>query len=250
MKSSRFLFCTSMALAVVTGAQAATVYDAVSDFSGAANSASSRWSYRSSVSAAHDGNYPLLPNFGPLAGYTGPPSGTTGWSVPGLPAIGINSSGADQYFIGFGPGAQFTWLAGALLMHPGSPTLAVVSWLSPEASTVSISFQFADLDANTSFPDGVAWAVEKNSGAGVLASGSFLNGGSSGALNISNVTVAAGDRIQFIVGGTGDFQGDSTRLMATITATPVPEPASWALGLAGTAGLLAWRRRQRRVAAR
>lgn len=241
MKSSRLLFGAATALALVSGVQAATVYDAVADFSTSSNTASSTWSYRTSVNAAHDGNYTLLPNFGPFAGFTGPPSGTAGWAAAGVPAIGLNTTGADQYFTGFGPGAQFTWPAGALFMHPGSPTLAVVSWLSPAALTLAISFRFADLDANPSYTDGVAWAVEKNSGGGTLANGVIGNGGNSGTLSVSNVTVAAGDRIHFIVGGTGDFQGDSTRLLATITASPVPEPASWALGLAGAAVLLARR---------
>jgi hypothetical protein len=248
MKPARFLSCLGISLglmALMSGAHAVTVHDAVSDFSGASNSADSRWSYRTSLSPARDGNYPLLPNFGPFAGFTGPAEGTAGWAVSGVPAIGLNTTGVDQFFTGFGPGAQFTWPANALFMHPGSSTLAVLSWLSPEASTLSITFRWADMDANANFPDGVAWSVERNSGGNPLASGSFLNGGNSGTLTVDNVVVSAGDRIQFIVGGTGDFQGDSTQLMATITASPVPEPASWALGLVGAACLLARRRQLR-----
>lgn len=230
------------ALAAATGAQA-TVHDAVADFSATTNTDASLWSYRTSTSAAHDGNYPLLPNFGPFAGFSGPPSGTAGWARAGVPAVGVNTTGADQFFTGFGPGAQFTWPAGAMFMHPGAGTLVVVSWRSPTAAMLAITAQFADMDANPSFRDGVSWSVEKNSGGGALAAGSFANGGQSGLVSLSAITVAAGDRIQFIVGGNADFQGDSTRLMATITASPVPEPASWLLTLAGAAVLLQRRRR-------
>jgi len=234
------LLC-SAALFAATSAQADTVHDAAADFSTTVNTDSSMWSYRISTTPAHDGADVLLPAFGVFAGFTGPPAGTSGWRVAGVPAIGLNSTGADQFFIGFGPGAQFTWPAGALYMHPGAATLAVVSWRSPTAAWLTISARFADIDANRNFGDGVAWSVEKNSGANTLAAGSFANGGNSGAISLSNILVAAGDRIRFVVGNNGDYQGDSSSLVATITASPVPEPASWMLALAGACLLLRWR---------
>jgi PEP-CTERM motif len=240
---TRPLLSALLVMAAAGSSQAATVYDAVADFSTTVNTASSTWSYRTSTSAVRDGNYPLFPAFGVFAGFTGPPAGTSGWRAAGVPAIGVNTTGADQFFTSFGPGAQFTWPAGSMYMHPGGSTLAVVSWLSPSPAILSISFRFADMDANANFPDGVNWSVEKNSGGASLASGSFANGGNSGSLSLSNITVAAGDRIHFIVGGNADFQGDSTRLSATIVAAPVPEPATWALGMLGAVGLLALRGR-------
>ena len=238
------LFCAALIGAVSSsGTHAATPYDAVADFSTTSNTASSTWSYRVSTSAAHDGNYQLLPTYGVFAGFTGPPAGTSGWNVAGVPAIGVNTSGSDQYFVGFGPGAQFTWPAGTMFMHPGPTALAVVSWLAPTAASLSISFRFSDLDANPAFTDGINWTVEKNNGGATLASGTFVNGGNSGALaTLNNVTVNAGDRIQFVVGPNADYQGDSTRLQASIVASPVPEPAPWALALCGSALLLALRR--------
>jgi hypothetical protein len=230
------------ALLALSCAAHATVHDVVADFSATTNTESSLWSYRTSTTVAHDGAYPLLPNFGPFAGFTGPAAATAGWTVSGVPAIGVNVSGADQFFTGFGPGAEFTWPAGAMFMHPGAATLAVVSWLSPSAAQLSIAVRFSDMDGNAAYRDGVAWSVEKNAGGAALAFGSFPYRGSSGPVAISNVTVAAGDRIHFIVGGNGDFQGDSTRLEATITTSPVPEPAAWMLALAGGVLLLARRR--------
>ncbi len=245
LTTPQFAVLVSTVVLMLSGAQAATVYDAVSDFSGTSNSQTDTWSYRTSTSLAHDGNYTLLPRFGPFAGFSGPAASTAGWSAGFVPAIGVNRSGADQYFIGFGPGAQFTWPAGTLYLHPGSASLALVSWLSPGAFSLNVSFQFSDLDANVNFRDGIDWSVEKNSGSGALANGAFANGGNSGPLSVSNVLVAAGDRINFIVGTNGDYQGDSSRLSAVITATPVPEPSTSALWLAGGAFLVAAARRHR-----
>lgn len=242
---------TTSALMWSSAQAAPTVYDAVNDFSSTSNTATDTWSYRTSTSLAHDGNYTLLPGYGVFAGFTGSAADTSGWSTGFVPAIGVNRSSSDQYFVGFGPGAQFTWPAGALYLHPGSSTLAVVSWLSPGAFSLDISFQFSDLDANPSFPTGIDWTVEKNSGAGTLASGSFANGGSSGSRSVSQIVVAAGDRINFIVGPNGDYQGDSSRLSAVITATPVgpvspvPEPGTMALWLAGLVSLIAVTGRRR-----
>ena len=248
MRSStpKFAALISTAVLMLSGAQAATVYDAVNDLSVTSNTQTDTWSYRTSTSLAHNGNYTLLPTFGVFAGFTGPAADTAGWSAGFVPAIGVNRSGADQYFIGFGAGAQFTWPAGSMFLHPGPASLALVSWLSPGALSLDIAFQFSDMDANRNFVDGIDWSVEKNSGAGALASGSFANGGNSGPLSVSHIVVAAGDRINFIVGPNGDYQGDSSRLSAVITATPVPEPGSVALWLAGGALLVAATRKRTR----
>ncbi len=237
---------------MLSSVQAApTVYNAVTDFSSTSNTDSDTWSYRTSTSLAHNGSYTLLPAYRVFAGFTGSAADTSGWSTGFVPAIGVNRSSSDQYFIGFGPGAQFTWPAGSLYLHPGSNSLAVVSWLSTGDFSLDIAFQFSDLDANPSFRDGIDWSVEKNSGSGALANGSFANGGNSGSLTVSKVVVTAGDRINFIVGPNSDYQGDSSRLSAVITATPlgsvspVPEPGSLALWLAGGALLLATKGRRR-----
>lgn len=251
LKVQQFAAIAATSVLMLSGAQAA-VYDAVNDFSTSSNTSTDTWSYRTSTSLAHDGNYTLLPSFQAFGGFTGAAADTAGWTAGSVPAIGINRSGADQYFTGFGPGAQFTWPAGSLFMHPGSASLAIVSWLSPGAYSLDIVFQFNDLDANPSFGDGIDWSIEKNNGAGAsVASGTVSNGGDTGPLSVSHLVVAAGDRINFIVGPHGDFQGDSSRLRATITATPlatvspVPEPSSAILWFVGAAGLLAAAARKR-----
>lgn len=251
LNAQQFAAIAATTVLMLSGAQA-TVHDAVNDFSTASNTATDTWSYRTSTSLAHDGNYTLLPNFQTFGGFTGAAADTAGWTAGSVPAIGVNRSGADQYFTGFGPGAQFTWPAGSLFMHPGSASLAIVSWLSAGAYSLDIAFQFTDLDANPNYSDGIDWSIEKNSGAGAsLASGTVGNGGDTGPLTVSHIAVAAGDRINFIVGPHGDFQGDSSRLRAVITATPlaavspVPEPSGAMLWFMGAAALLAAAARKR-----
>jgi hypothetical protein len=52
--------------------------------------------------------------------------------------------------------------------------------------------------------------------------------------------------LAFGVVDTGDFNGVSTLAVSNVTLAPVPEPASWALLLAGAAGLAGLRRRAQR----
>ena len=52
--------------------------------------------------------------------------------------------------------------------------------------------------------------------------------------------------LAFGVVDTGDFNGVSTLTVSGVTLAPVPEPASWALWLAGAAGLVTLRRRAQR----
>lgn len=70
-----------------------------------------------------------------------------------------------------------------------------------------------------------------------------LNTGAASTFNF-NVALSVGDKVDFMVGTAGDVFYDSTPVEATITAQPVPEPFTMALGAAGL--LLAKRRHGRR----
>ena len=64
---------------------------------------------------------------------------------------------------------------------------------------------------------------------GNLQSGSFLNGGSSGLRSVSDLAVTTGDRIHFIVDPKlSDHTYDSTMFTASISVSPIPEPATFA----------------------
>jgi hypothetical protein len=242
-----FTLCALGAAALFAHHSHAQTYDAVADFSTSLNTASSTWSYRVSTNGlARDGAYALLPTFGSLGTFTGPAAGTSAWVTPGLPAVGVNLTGADQTFTQFGPAAAFVWPAGTMLIHPGPGSLAVVSWLAASEANLSMSFRFKDMDPNgvPSGADGIGWFVERNNGSSTLASGSILVNGDTGVLGLSGVHVMAGDRINFVVSPLTGYGFDSTQFGATIVATPVPEPTALALWCAGLVVTVAVARRR------
>src|SRR6266581_330426 len=198
------------------------VFDAAADFSSTTNSSSSTWSYRYQNGSTRDGNYPLIPAYGPDAVDTWIPSDPGSWRVDRyLPAIGVNRTGGDVTIDDRTIGTLVIWQRGTMLVHPGSDQLVVLSWLSPSAATVTISFSFANVHVAVCEPgDGIEWFVDQNSDAATtLSSGSVDRGGSTGSRTLSGVHVRAGDRINFIVGRRSNFLCDSTQLTATITTS-------------------------------
>src|ERR1051325_572704 len=198
-------------------------YDAVSDFSSTLNSSATRWSYRYAAGTVRNGSYSLLPNYGSMGVYSPPDPGL--WNTGAqIPLVGVNQSGGNVHLT-IGP--AFTWPNGTMLVHPGYGGLVVVSWLSPITAPVNISFSFSDLDPNGG--GGINWFVERNNSSSTLGSGGFNNGGACGPQTLTGISVAAGDRINFIVDPKAAPEYDSTQLTATITQ--VPEPSTVALGL-------------------
>jgi len=188
--------------------------DAVAGFSSTTNTNSSTWSYRYQNGSTRDGNYFLLPEYGPDVVETWTPTDPDAWRVQGyVPALGVNRTGSDATI-----GTGLTWRNGTMLVHPGAAGLVVLSWLSPSEATAAISFTFSDLDTNC-FADGIDWFVERNNEAATLSSGSLNDGGSSGPLSLTGVPVHVGDRINFIVGPRSNYYCDSTQLIASIATT-------------------------------
>lgn len=246
----RIFAAVTIQLALVSSCFAVDLYDATAEFSSTINTNSSLWSYRYREGTTRDGIYPILPNYGPAGGSWSPVSPNT-WSLGGdNPQVGVNDTGSNATFT---PVPSFVWPNGTMLMHPGQSSMAIVSWLSPSTATASIQFSFLDLDANTLEPyvsDGIDWYVERNSGDFTLASGTIENGGGTGTLTISNISVSPGDRINFLVGPRSAYFYDSTQLNAIITTTPIPEPSTYVLSTLATMTLAMLARRQRRVAHR
>ncbi|MBI1325405.1 hypothetical protein GC170_19750 [bacterium] len=245
---SRISAAVVMHFALASSCFAADVYDATTDFSGTTNTNSSAWSYRYRAGTTRDGNYPLLPNFGPAVG-SWTPTSPNAWTLGGdNPEVGVNGTGSAATFTA---GPSFVWPSGAMLMHPGQNSMAVVSWLSSSAAIATIQFSFLDLDNNAVEPylsDGIDWYVERNSGGFTLASGTIANGGGTGILIISDVSVSPGDRINFLIAPKSAYNYDSTQFNATITATSVPEPSTHLLATLAALTLAVMRRRQGQTA--
>lgn len=234
-------------LAVSAPAMAAAPYDAAAQFTTA--SASGTWSY----------------GFGTL-GTSFTLATTTGGCGPsidcwqpsivalGTPFIGLNNTGST---IAFGTG----WVpVNMLVLHPG-PTAAedaIVRFTAPLADTYTYAGHFGLVGYDAT---GVQVGVHDQTGSQLsgggptAASPGFEIFGGTVAFS-GTVTLAAGEYIDIGVNNGGSFFGDSTVMSFTMTPasyqppTAVPEPASWAMLIAGF-GLTgaAMRRRRRMVAA-
>ena len=226
----------AMLLAVPNAHAELITYDSVEDFSIAENSDASRWSYRFADDQQIDGDYELLDRSTSSATAFSP--ALEGWGVSGRnnPGVLANRTGAAS---------EMTFLPGnfipndSLYLHPGGPgsdpgsTLGMIglSWLSPVSGLANIFFSVSDLLPTGG--DGVDYFVVFNSSTGpqtTLATGFVsTSAGDSGILN--NVSVAPGDRIDFLISGRSNVIADATGLTATVQTSPVPEPSSLALSL-------------------
>ena len=204
----------------------AQIYTAASDFSIRTNTDTSRWSYRYNTTGTRDGNYMLLPYNEPSASpwYNwGEPISVPGWfSQPSdllCPCIGANKLTIPLVEnLGFGP---IIGPARSILEHPSVTSNVgdtVVSFLVPQAGTVTVTYSFTDIDPYGG--NGIDWYVDLNSGlSGDLYSGTVDS--TPGHLSTTGdkkfqVTVAEGDRLNFIIDSNGNFDFDSTAMRAII----------------------------------
>ncbi len=205
--------------------QAGTVYDAVSGFSRVKNTKKSTWSYRYNTTGVRDGKYTLLSTVNPSDTEW---SRTTKkgtkfvktyiWSSPSYPYISDNAKPyalTTNYCCGV-----VTWPADTMFMDVGSAGDSVLSFLAPKAGAVSIAYSFTDIDPYGG--DGIRWYVDLNNAKhGDLASGALdstdpNNLATTGPQEL-DITVKAGDHIDFIIDNNADFRFDSTALTATVT---------------------------------
>ncbi|MFN9848121.1 MAG: PEPxxWA-CTERM sorting domain-containing protein [Alphaproteobacteria bacterium] len=216
---------------------AATVYDAVADFSFTQSTGvNGVWSYGYFNGSAFV-PYNVITAFG-SGGYSWTSST---WVSSGVPAVvGNESSGTLSY-------ATVTHGNDVLNVHPGASSAAgggginydsIVRFTAPVTSTYSYSGFFRLLDIR---PTGVNVSV--GSGPATLLTGPLgTQSGFSG-----QVALSAGDTFDFRVNRATNYYNDSTGLSASITA--VPEPATWAMMIIGFGAAGSMIRRRRAVVA-
>jgi hypothetical protein len=218
---------------------AATVYDAVKDFSFTdSTNVNGVWSYGFDAGSGFV-PYNVVTQI-VLDGYSWT-SGT--WAPHGVPAVVGNE--ADE-----GPIVYATVTQGkdVLNVHPGGSLTSgtggtdydsIVRFTAPVTSTYSYAGFFRVLDKAA--PNGVNVSV--GGGTPTLLSGSFGSRSDFSGL----VSLSAGSTFDFRVNRAGDYSYDSTGLSASITA--VPEPATWAMMIIGFGAAGSMIRRRRAVVA-
>ena len=217
---------------MASAADAAILFNATTDFSATLNP-NGAWSY--GQTATLGGSFSPL-----LAGSCGP---LTGWNSSGASATG----GSPPFiFKGVGTCGTGTLTSGELDLHPGSAgQYADVRWTAPGAGSFVVTGFFTGIDPHPTTTD---VHVLQNSAA--LFNGAVASLGMPLSFSLTG-TVAAGDRLQFVVGfgQDGDFGFDSTAFNAEISFQPsaaIPEPGS--IVLLGTGLLIVVRRlRQKRA---
>jgi hypothetical protein len=217
---------------------AATVYDAVADFSSTQSTGvNGVWSYGFDGGSGFVAYDKITLNAGGPGGHSWT---STSWVSSGVPAVLGNVSGGTLSY------ATVTHGNDVLNVHPGANSAAgnggidydsIVRFTAPVTSTYSYSGFFRVLD--WAQQNGVKVSVGDNS-APILLTGPLGNQSNFSGL----VTLSAGDTFDFRVNRAGNYYYDSTGLSASITA--VPEPGTWAMMIIGfgAAGVMVRRRRE------
>ncbi len=226
---------------------AATVWNAVSDFSTSSNP-NGAWTYGYGAAGSSFSKDSIASTFslGPTdlwSRYRGDPV----YLYKGNPMVAENM------------GATYNWTTvlvptGVLWLHPGKTWDSLVQWTAPTAGTYSYSGEFELLDIHPTGIIGEVFGGEIGN-ARELYSGTLTGPGANQSTKTpgesetfsGTVSLLAGETLTFAVNNDGDYNYDSTGLMATITSTSnglrattassVPEPSTWAMMLLGFAGL-------------
>lgn len=215
------------ALALASGAHAAT-YDAFSSFNG--------------VQGAGGFSYILLP--GPGGGTPSPLVASSSCVVTSDFCLQAGSGlpGAYKSLTEFSENS-YVVPDDRLLVHPGTSSAIGIFFTAPEAGIYDYSVSFNVLDRS---PSGVALVEITNSSGAPEAT--VLGGIGSRLPSLTRngtVTLAQGQFLAFVVNNAGNYSNDSTGVNFTLTSGAVPEPASWALMIAGFGGAGAMLRRRR-----
>jgi hypothetical protein len=229
-----------LAVTAITAASTPAVaasYDAVADFSTV--SSTGLWSYGFGITGSSFTAATVGGGCGPDIFCWQPDSTSLG-----TPLIGLNTTAGNLLF-------PTGWIPNDMLdLHPGQTGAedAIVRFTAPTAGTYSFNGMFGTIGYDATGVLALGYGP-----AGLLFSGSLPSAspgvgqfGSTFAF-AGTVALAAGDVVDFGVNNAGLFFGDST--MMSLTVSNVPEPASWAMLIAGFGLTGAAMRRRRLVAA-
>jgi len=133
--------------------------------------------------------------------------------------------------------------ADGLALHPGKHNQAiqflVVRWTAGIGSVGT--FNIAGVLTNEpGASDGVTLDIWLN---GFSEFNTTASANSTEAYDL-DLTVVAGDTVDFIIGNNTTWNNDRSSFSATITGTPIPEPSTGLLAVLGLAGLIGTRRRR------
>jgi hypothetical protein len=202
---------------ISSGAHAATTCDAFTSFNGTQAAGNFSW-----LSSAPNGVTPLssescVINNTICLGLPGAPNG-----LPGV----FKSTGTASTTHTYMP-------LDRLLIHPGISSSLLGAFVAPTAGEYSYSIQLDGLTAGTSA--NTFALVVRNGQSTTLGTGFLLGLGSTAVFN-GTQTLAAGESILIGLGNAGNYSSDSTGLRFTVTqlgGNGVPEPAAWAMMIAG-----------------
>ena len=215
-----------------SGVSQAQTYDAVAQFSTASNP-NGVWAYGYGSSPESFTAFTMAnSNFG-----------SPSWNLSGLPLIGNAYTGGTV-------AVPIT----DLWFHPGDADnlSAIMTFTAPQTASYAFDVFFERADVTENAGDGVLVSLFQNTqllSQSVLGT-TYLNGFSgAGALSL-----AQGDTLSFVVARRGDYTYDSTGVRATVSTAavtaPVPEPATWAMMIAGFGAVGFAMRRRNRVTVR
>lgn len=220
--SLRSVAALGVAVGVFAGATAQT-WDIASDFSLGAQTGAWRYGYTTTLGGTFNQHTATTTVSGIDVWYTAGLSGDLTPSVfRNLSGGNVNGVNAGELGLHSGPNGQF----------------GVARFIAPTSGYLGIGGAFGAGDIG---------AVDVH----ILQNGvsifSHLGTTTAQSFSFTDLVVSSGDTIDFVVGFAGDYRFDSTPLAASLrlSAEPVPEPTTMALGLGAAAMAIRKRRAAR-----